>query len=149
MLKALDKWAEFLDKGDPVDILYLDFQKAFDKVPHQKLCHNLHHFGIRGNLLGWIISFLVGRTQKVKVGQGESQTTSVKSGVPQGCVLETALFLFYVNDLSGRCVSPVLMFADDAKVNRAIISPSEQATLQSNIDKLQDCEWQLKCNQDK
>jgi len=140
-----------MDKGDPFVVLYLDFQKAFDTVPHQKLCQKLHQYGIRGNILGWIRSFLVGRTQKVRVGLAKSEATSVKSGVPQGSVLGPVLFLFYVNDLPERCISLMLMFADDTKVTRAITSYSEYSVLQNDIDNLHDWsqEWQLKFNKDK
>ena len=62
LLKAIETWAHLIDKGEVVDALYLDFQKAFNTVPHRKLCRKLHTYGIRGNLLGWIESFLIGRT---------------------------------------------------------------------------------------
>ena len=69
-----------------MDIVLHDFSKAFDKVTHKHLFYKLHRYGIRGNHLKWIESFLTGRTQKVLVDGEASSEAEVDSGVPQGTV---------------------------------------------------------------
>ena len=59
----VNEWTLCLDGKKPIDIQYLDFQKAFDKVPHKRLISKLQAYGIDGNLLSWIISFLSNRRQ--------------------------------------------------------------------------------------
>ena len=66
LLYVLDEWTEILDQGGTIDAVYLDFMKAFDKVPHKRLMHKLSAYGIRGQAHRWIESFLTGRTQRVK-----------------------------------------------------------------------------------
>ena len=58
LLESIEKWTELLDQGYSVDVIYLDFQKAFDYVPHQRLLKKIHGYGIRGNLYNWIEDFL-------------------------------------------------------------------------------------------
>ena len=65
LLKVLDDWTKAIDNGLPVDTLYLDLQKAFDSVPHQRLILKLERLGITGNLLRWIKNFLSERKQRV------------------------------------------------------------------------------------
>ena len=70
LLYVLDKWTEIIDDGGTIDALYMDFMKAFDKVPHERLLRKVEAYGIGGPLLGWIRSFLTGRKQRVRVGEG-------------------------------------------------------------------------------
>jgi hypothetical protein len=85
-------------KGKQIDIALLDFSKAFDKVPHQRLNNKLNVVGIRDNTLNWISSFLHNRIQLVLLDNVKSSTASVDSDVPQGTVLGPLPFLFYIND---------------------------------------------------
>ena len=80
------------------DIVYLDFQKAFDKVPHDKLIIKMRTIGITGAILEWVRNWLWDRTQRVVVGGTLSEQGIVGSGVPQGSVLGPLLFLIYLND---------------------------------------------------
>ena len=82
LLHAMDYWAAKLDQNSSVDILYLDFRKAFDTVPHHRLFIKLAGYGIRGKLLQWIKSFLTNQHQKVVLNGVSSNWSTVYSGVP-------------------------------------------------------------------
>ena len=83
----LDKTTDIVDRGKNADIFYLDFAKAFDKVPRARLLQKMRTKGIGGHVLSWIQNWLTGRTQSVKIGIENSDNCEVKSGVPQGSVL--------------------------------------------------------------
>ena len=100
LLTALNDWTSALDNGIGTDVIFLDFQKAFDTVPHCRLIKKLDAYGIKGSLLLWIKDFLSERTQQVVLSGSASNTFTVSSGVPQGSVMEPLLFLVYVNDIA-------------------------------------------------
>ena len=101
-----------------MDVVYLDFQKAFDEVPHQRLLLKLKAHGIGCNVINWIEKWLTHRKQRVIVDGEISNWKSVLSGVPQASVLGPILFLIYINDLEDDISSKVLKFTDDTKVFR-------------------------------
>ena len=110
--------AKSLDKGIQQDLIILDFSKAFDKVPHQRLIAKLDFYGIRGSTLNWIKAFLSNRSQQVIVDGATSDRAPVVSGVPQGTVLGPLLFLIFINDLPECVTSRTRLFANDAIVYR-------------------------------
>ena len=116
LLESFEKWTEALDNGYGIDVIYLDYRKAFDTVPHQRLLLKLRSFGISEKYVKWIASFLQGRRMRVGVRGQYSGWSDVVSGVPQGSVLGLLLFLLYVNDLPDWIVNSMRMFADDTKV---------------------------------
>ena len=105
-----------MDDGSPVDVIYLDFQKAFDKVPHQRLILKLKSHGMGNSIINWIEQWLTDRRQSVVVDGEVSSWKSVLSGVPQGSVLWLILFLVYINDLEEGVTGNILKIADDTKL---------------------------------
>ena len=123
-----------------MDLIYLDFQKESDKVPHERLMLKVASLGIRGNLQHWIRSWLSGRRKRVCIGRACSEWVPVTSGVPQGSVLGPVLFLIYVNDIdTGIITSRISKFADDTKLCKRVDKPELQLQLQEDINKL--AEW--------
>ena len=116
LLKCVNHWTKEIDERQPVDVLYLDYEKAFDKVPLKRLLLKLDHYGIRGSVLLWIKDFLIDRTYKVRVNGECSQSLGVFSGVPQGSVLGPLLFIAYISDLSALIRTNISLFADDTKL---------------------------------
>ena len=124
--EEITKW---VDDGSPVDIVYLDFQKAFDKVPHQKLLLKLKAHGRGNDVINWIEKWLTHRKQRVIVDGEISNWKSVLSGVPQGSVLGPILFLIYINDLEDDISSKVLTFADKGKEGKGMFLYSAVSSL--------------------
>ena len=136
MLCFLEEITKWIDVGSPVDIIYLDFQKAFDKVPHQRLLLKLKAHGIGDSITDWIEQWLTDRRQRVVVDGEVSNWKSVLSGVPQGSVLGPILFLIYINDLDDSITSNVLKFADDTKLFRKVNTDGDKQHLQNDLDRL-------------
>ena len=113
---------EATDKIIITDVIYLDLAKAFVSVPHKRLIYKLSKYGITGNLLHWISNFLSKRRQYVRVNLALSEGKSVISGVPQRSILGPILFIFYTNDLPTDIIAKLLLFADDAKLIKMLLS---------------------------
>ena len=151
LLDFLEEVTATVDEGTPVDIIYLDFAKAFDKVPHQRLSHKILAHGIGGDMQRWIKNWLADRRQKVCVNKIYSGWQEVRSGVPQGSVLGPLLFLIYINDLDEEVVSKVGKFADDTKMCRGVALDSEVEILRNDLKKMfqWSIDWQMLFNADK
>ena len=139
LLEYLEDITEAMDNGKDADVIYLDFCKAFDKIPHRRLLKKLEKYGIKGKLLNWIKDFLSDRQQRVFIKGSSSTWTDITLGVPQGSCLQTTLFLVYINDLPEAIDGPVKIFADDTKVYRAIESADSPELLQNDVDKSEYC----------
>src|SRR5678816_1717423 len=136
---------------DRVDIVYLDFSKAFDKVPHKRLMKKLLQCGIGGVVHGWIKEWLRNRKQCVQLNGNKSSWEIVKSGVPQGSVLGPLLFLIYINDLDQGLKCKVSKFADDTKVATTVRNGEGCIKIQNDLDKLLGWaeKWQMNFNSKK
>ena len=151
LLSTVHDLMSIFDRKKQVDVAVLDFSKAFDVVPHQRLLGKLRHCGVNGRALEWIADFLSGRTQRVVVDGAYSRWSPVHSGVPQGTVLGPLLFLIYINDLPDSVSSTVRLFADDCLVYREVGSIDDQLALQRDLDSLENWAhiWGMKFNPSK
>ena len=138
LLSFLEKITQATDNGEPVDVVFLDFAKAFDKVPIQRLLKKVKSHGIGGQLLAWIKAWLTDRKQRVVLNGEASDWARVLSGVPQGSVLGPLLFLIFINDLDEEAalVEILKKFADDTKVAQPIRSEQDRTRLQAVLDNL-------------
>ena len=125
LLQILDDWTLHLEEGGQFDVIYTDFEKAFDKVPHKRLISKLYSYGINQHVVLWIGAFLINRKQQVQVNDHFSSWSNVISGIPQGSILGPLLFIIYINDLTDACPNSALfLYADDSKICLLYTSPS-------------------------
>ena len=119
LVSIIHTCATNLIAGKDVRYLFLDIENAFDRVWHKNLKNllfKLHHYGIRGNLLKWLKSYLTDRRIRVVIGNVQSKWVAINAGVPQGAVLAPQLFLIYINDLPDVTQNTLKLFADDSSL---------------------------------
>ena len=139
LLNVLDTWTEILDRGGYVDVIYCDFQKAFDTVPHNRLLEVLVYYGIKDPVLSWIRDFLSHRCQQVAVNGKLSSLFEVTSGVPQGSVLGPLLFIIFINIMVEKAETENLyLYADDLKLFNEVNEGDDVENLQYSLDRLYD-----------
>ena len=135
LLAHYDKILSFLENGMNVDVVYLDFSKAFDKVDYDILLKKLSDLGIGGKIGRWIHSFLTGRRQCVLVNGIRSEYSPVLSGVPQGSVLGPLLFLILIGDIDDSLLESILSsFADDTRLMNAIKNVLDASKFQTDLN---------------
>ena len=136
------------DESKAVDVIYLDFQKAFDKVPHKRLLAKIKAHGIDGKVYLWLKNWLSNRKQRVVINGKESDWLTVTSGVPQGSVLGPILFLIYINDIDNDLVCKISKFADDTKIGNKASTLLQRQQIQTDLNKLVEWadRWQMNFN---
>ena len=137
LVGCFDDLMHMLSSDTTVDMIYLDFSKAFDKVDHGVLLHKLKDLGITGKLGIWFFQFLTNRTHYVRIPGGISKDSPVLSGVPQGTVLGPLLFLIMISDINkGTTSSKLVSFADDTRVYSNIAEADDCDNLQYDLNSI-------------
>lgn len=137
LLTHHDHILQALESGNNLDVVYLDFEKAFDKVDHGVLLHKMRDLGIRGAVGRWILAFLSDRVQSVAVDGCVSAESRVESGVPQGSVLGPILFLILLSDIDNKVkTARVTSFADDTRVSGSVADEGNAGALQEDLTQL-------------
>ena len=152
LITTIHKIAQNLTSKEQVDIILLDFAKAFDKVPHRRFLHKLKFCGVDGTTLAWISSFRSNQKQLLLLDGVKSSEKEVLSGVPQGTVLGTLLFLSFINDLPDATTSSdARLFADDCLLYRYVNSQNDSDLLQKDLSAFEKWEgdWQMSFHQQK
>ncbi|KAK3090353.1 hypothetical protein FSP39_011129 [Pinctada imbricata] len=151
LLKVLDEWTEAIDNGQGIDCIYMDYKKAFDTVPHQRLLKKLEAYQLGPSIIEWIMHYLQDRKQQVSVNGQNSTWHRVTSGIPQGSVVGPLLFVIFINDLPDIVESTVYLFADDTKIFKVIEEGRDKRILQKDLESLTDWsdKWLLKFHPDK
>jgi hypothetical protein len=142
-VEFIDFVTKEIDDGHPVDIYYLDFTKAFDKVPRMRLVKKMQAKGIDKGVVQWIDNWLTGCTQRACIQGERSETSPVDSGMLQGTVLGPTLFSSYIDDLEQEIRKftldvKVVKFADDTKGGKRVTNDDDRAKLQRALDCLCD-----------
>ena len=141
LISFFERVTSLVDAGNAVDIVYLDFSKAFDKVPHDILVSKLVKIGLDKVTIKWICNWLTTRTQRVLINGSSSSWKEVTSDVPQGSLLGPVLFNIFINDLDAAIEGILIRFADDTKLGGVANTPEERTTIQSDLDRLE--EWAI------
>lgn len=148
LLETVHDFAATLDKRGQVDIIFLDFEKAFDPVSHSKLLSKLTAILKNETLVALIKLYLSYRQRSVTVNGACSVASSVLPGVPQGSVLGPLFFLVFINDIVRDIQVKIKLFADDCVLYNEIYNHNDQVVLNASLEKIQTwcTRWQMTLN---
>ena len=132
-------WFSNLDRGKELIVVFFDYSKAFDSVPHLSLLECLRDLGFSVHLLAWFQDYLTNRSQQVVINGRSSSPIEVISGVPQGSILGPLFFILYINGVTNLPLSPntkLMLYADDMSLSKVILDVADVPVLQSDIDRI-------------
>ena len=119
LMQMTEKWRTTLDNNKVIAALSMDLSKAFDSLPHDILIAKIHVYGFEMSALKLIYSYLIDRTQTVKVKSGCNTECQIKSGVQQGSLLGVLLFNIYLNDMFDSIDADLFNFVDNNNLSSA------------------------------
>ena len=140
LLKHHDHIISLMEQHQNVDVVYLDFSKAFDKVDHNIVLAKAHNMGVQGKLLDWIREFLTNRKQSVVVNGSLSSPRPVISGVPQGSVIGPLIFLILISDIDHNTLhSLIASFTDDTRATKGLANETDAVDFKEDLFHMYQC----------
>jgi len=138
LLTHYDEVLRQIEDGNQVNVLYIDFEKCFDKIDFKILLNKLKLKGVHGKAYIWLENFLTNRTFRVRVGTELSDTEKVVSGIPQGTCLGPLLMLVMNSDIDTKIKNGTTgTLADDTKITNVLKSNADNYKMQEDLISLE------------